>query len=237
MLAHSLKLVLPRITAPAARNFCATIESFGGLDPTSASDPAVVIMRSTVAMLSLINTGIPCRGPLGPFVLRSRSRSSAMETASGFISIIAFTVRLSMSSMRAVYFSTSDLAVNLPDFIPSCNSEMVISSRSNGFTSAAEDSAAREISRAELNAGRKATVAEATRVVCRNPRRDEPELERMSVQWRSRLNAGRLFKHECPQEFTIPARQRTIKPSKRPISTDKKFVRFTRRILTTVATG
>src|SRR5436309_960246 len=134
------------------------------------------------------------------------ARFSAMETASGFISIIAFTVRLSMSSMRAVYFSTSDLAVNLPDFIPSCNSEMVISSRSNGFTSAAEDSAAREISRAELNAGRKATAAEAIRVVCRNPRRDEPELERMSVQWRSRLNAGRLFKHECPQEFTIPAR-------------------------------
>src|SRR5208283_1468369 len=55
MLAHSLKLVLPRITAPAARSFCATNESLGHFAPTSASDPAVVIMRSAVEMLSLIS--------------------------------------------------------------------------------------------------------------------------------------------------------------------------------------
>ena len=183
MLAHSLKFVLPRMTAPAARSFCATIESFGGLEPTSASDPAVVIMRSAVAMLSLIRMGMPCNGPLGPLPLRSRSRSSAMEAASGFISMMAFTVRLSMSSMRAVYFSTRDFAVNLPDFIPSCSSGMVISSSSNGLTSGAEDSATRETSRAELNAGRKATAADAVRVSCRNPRRDEPDLdEGISVQ-------------------------------------------------------
>src|SRR5664279_61505 len=53
MFAHSLRLVLPRITAPAARNLCATKESFCGFEPTSASDPAVVIMRSVVSMLSL----------------------------------------------------------------------------------------------------------------------------------------------------------------------------------------
>src|SRR4030081_1498531 len=57
MLAHSLRLVFPRMTAPAARSFCATKESFGGLEPTRASEPAVVIMRSAVSMLSLISTG------------------------------------------------------------------------------------------------------------------------------------------------------------------------------------
>src|SRR6266480_2025185 len=45
-LAHSLRLVLPRITAPASRSFCATKESRGGIEPASASDPAVVVMRS-----------------------------------------------------------------------------------------------------------------------------------------------------------------------------------------------
>jgi hypothetical protein len=49
--------------------------------------------------------------------------------------------------------------------------------------SAAGDLLGREVSRAELNAGRNATAAEAVRVCFRNPRRDEPELEeRMSIQ-------------------------------------------------------
>src|SRR6266487_4357140 len=52
-LAHSLKLVFPRITAPAARSRSTTTASRGGAVPTSASDPAVVIIRSAVAMLSL----------------------------------------------------------------------------------------------------------------------------------------------------------------------------------------
>src|ERR1039457_6067356 len=71
MLAHSLRLVLPRRTAPAWRNCWATKESRAGRDPTSASDPAVVNMRSAVSMLSLMKTGIPCSGPRGPFSLRS----------------------------------------------------------------------------------------------------------------------------------------------------------------------
>src|SRR5262249_13465032 len=71
MFAHSLRLVFPSITAPAARSFAATNESFGGFEPTSASGPAVVIMRSAVAMLSLIRTGIPWSGPRGPLALRS----------------------------------------------------------------------------------------------------------------------------------------------------------------------
>src|ERR1700690_3212070 len=81
MLAHSLRLVLPRITTPASRSFCATKESFAGCEPTKASEPAVVCMRSAVSILSLINTGIPCSGPRAPLALRSLSRLSAMARA------------------------------------------------------------------------------------------------------------------------------------------------------------
>src|SRR6266498_5378079 len=42
--AHSLRFVLPRITAPAARRRSATNESRGGMDPASASEPAVVVI-------------------------------------------------------------------------------------------------------------------------------------------------------------------------------------------------
>src|SRR5438552_18844428 len=44
--AHSLKFVLPRITAPACRSRAATNESRGGLPAASASDPALVIILS-----------------------------------------------------------------------------------------------------------------------------------------------------------------------------------------------
>src|SRR5215472_1344637 len=144
MFAHSLRLVLPRITAPDARSFAATNESFGGLEPTSASDPAVVIMRSAVSMLSLIRTGMPCIGPRAPLALRSGSSSITALTAGPCLSI---------SLILAVYLSTSERAVNLPEFMPSCNSVMVISSSSKGFTSATTDAAGLEISRAAPSAG------------------------------------------------------------------------------------
>src|SRR4029077_13794427 len=52
--AHSDKFVLPRMTAPPARRFAATVEScFAGV-PKSANDPAVVCILSPVSMLSLI---------------------------------------------------------------------------------------------------------------------------------------------------------------------------------------
>src|SRR5262245_19340884 len=57
-LAHSLRLVLPRMTAPAWRSLSATKESCGGMEPKRASDPAVVIIRSWVSMLSLSSTGM-----------------------------------------------------------------------------------------------------------------------------------------------------------------------------------
>src|SRR5204863_1485026 len=44
--AHSLRLVFPRRTAPAARSLRATSASRGGMEPTKASDPAVVVIRS-----------------------------------------------------------------------------------------------------------------------------------------------------------------------------------------------
>ena len=36
---------------------------WAAMEPTRASEPAVVIMRSAVSMLSLISTGMPCSGP------------------------------------------------------------------------------------------------------------------------------------------------------------------------------
>src|SRR5438132_6697109 len=51
-LAHSLRFVLPRIRAPACRSRLATNESCGAIEPTSASEPAVVIIRSWVSILS-----------------------------------------------------------------------------------------------------------------------------------------------------------------------------------------
>ena len=81
--AHSLRLVFPRITAPAARRRSTTNASRAAIDPSSASDPAVVIIRSAVSMLSLIRMGMPCSGPRGPLALRSASSASAIAPASG----------------------------------------------------------------------------------------------------------------------------------------------------------
>src|SRR3989442_9784569 len=91
-LAHSLRVVLPRMTAPAARRLAATDESFRGAVPTKASDPAAVCMPSWVSMLSLSKTGMPCNGPRACPDCRSASRAWAMVLASGFNSITEFTV-------------------------------------------------------------------------------------------------------------------------------------------------
>src|SRR5712664_1461630 len=61
--AHSERFVLPRITAPPVRNFEAIVESCCGGCPKSAKEPAVVCILSPVSMLSLISTGMPCKGP------------------------------------------------------------------------------------------------------------------------------------------------------------------------------
>jgi hypothetical protein len=85
--AHSLRFVLPRITAPAARSRSTMKLSRAAIDPSRASDPAVVIIRSAVSMLSLISTGIPCSGPRIRPARRSASRASATVSASGLSSI------------------------------------------------------------------------------------------------------------------------------------------------------
>src|SRR5437763_16963142 len=46
ILAHSLRFVLPSRTAPAVRSFFTKNASCAGLAPTSASEPAVVLIRS-----------------------------------------------------------------------------------------------------------------------------------------------------------------------------------------------
>src|SRR6266700_1055543 len=51
-LAHSERLVLPRITAPPARRFAATVESCRAGLPNNANEPAVVCILSCVSMLS-----------------------------------------------------------------------------------------------------------------------------------------------------------------------------------------
>src|SRR5207302_6859955 len=89
--AHSLRLVLPRMTAPAARSLAATVASWSGAVPTKANEPAVVCIRSAVSMLSLSKTAFPCIGPRGPRALRSASRAPAIASASGLISRIELT--------------------------------------------------------------------------------------------------------------------------------------------------
>ena len=109
--AHSLRFVLPRMTAPASRRRCATCESRCAMESASASEPAVVCIRSAVSMLSLIRIGMPCIGPRGPLNLRSASRASAIESASGFNSMMLLIAGpfLSIASIRARYASTSAL--------------------------------------------------------------------------------------------------------------------------------
>jgi len=101
--AHSLRLVLPRMMAPASRSFFAMKASCGGIEPSSAYDPAVVVMRSCVSMLSLMRTGIPCIGPRVPRDFLSSSSDFAIAIASGLISRTARSAGplRSMSSMRS----------------------------------------------------------------------------------------------------------------------------------------
>src|SRR6185369_5267974 len=69
--AHSLRLVLPRSTAPASRSRAAMKASRGTGTPARAREPAVVCILSAVAMLSFTRMGRPWSGPRGPLALRS----------------------------------------------------------------------------------------------------------------------------------------------------------------------
>src|SRR5437763_9469110 len=98
--AHSERLVFPRMTAPPARKFAATVESLGAGAPNRANDPAVVCIRSPVSMLSFTSTGMPWSGPSTFPWPRSLSAFCAMETASGFSSMTALTPGPFWSSFR-----------------------------------------------------------------------------------------------------------------------------------------
>ena len=100
--ANSVVTVFAKITAPAARSRATTAESRAATIPSSASEPAVVGIRSAVARLSFTTTGMPCSGPRSLPALRSRSRSAAIDTASGLVSISACNLGpwRSLASMR-----------------------------------------------------------------------------------------------------------------------------------------
>jgi hypothetical protein len=81
--AHSLRFVLPRMTTPASRNLLTIGASWLAKWPSSASEPAVVIMRSPVSMLSLTSSGMPWSGPRDLPARSSRSSDSAMSAPRG----------------------------------------------------------------------------------------------------------------------------------------------------------
>src|SRR4030095_6976899 len=60
--AHSCRLVLPRIMAPASFSLVTTVASKSGIQFSSTFDPAVVL-TPCVAMLSLMENGIPWSAP------------------------------------------------------------------------------------------------------------------------------------------------------------------------------
>src|SRR5262245_31886093 len=96
-LAHSDRLALPMMIAPAAFNFAAMNASEGVL-PASAQEPAVVGMP-VVSTLSLTMIGIPSSGRLSP-LRRAASAASASAWAVGLTVITAFSVGLSWRMRR-----------------------------------------------------------------------------------------------------------------------------------------
>src|SRR4029453_6648443 len=96
-LAHSDRLALPRMNAPAAFSFCAMNASPGVL-PASAQEPAVVGIP-VVLTLSLTMIGIPSSGRWSP-LRRALSAASASAWAVGLTVITALSVGLSWRMRR-----------------------------------------------------------------------------------------------------------------------------------------
>src|SRR4051812_27053691 len=87
MLAHSDKLVLPTMTAPAARSRATRGASRLVTFWARARLPAVVGSGPRLSILSLISTGIPNSGPRAP----ARSSAFACSIAVGSVAITALT--------------------------------------------------------------------------------------------------------------------------------------------------
>src|ERR671915_1577450 len=96
-LAHSDRLALPMMIAPAAFRRAAMNASSGVL-PASAQEPAVVGIP-VVLMLSLTMIGIPSSGRSSPF-LRARSAARASARAVGLTVITVLSVGLSWRMRR-----------------------------------------------------------------------------------------------------------------------------------------
>ncbi len=92
-------LVLPRITAPAARIRATTGESVSGIRSTppvllySSRQPAVV-GKPTMSIGSLTTTGTPASGPSASPAARRRSIARASSSAAGLRKQIALYVSL-----------------------------------------------------------------------------------------------------------------------------------------------
>ena len=95
MLAHSERLALPRITAPAARS-PATRNASPDSAPARAGEPAAAGSPAT-AMLSLISTGMPSSGPRAAPLARAASLAAASAAAFGLTEITACRLGLSRS--------------------------------------------------------------------------------------------------------------------------------------------
>src|SRR5262245_19359238 len=79
-IAHSSRLVLPRITTPAARSRLTTVESYGGRQPWRILDPQLVGTFRWVNT-SLSASGTPASGPSGSPAARAASTARAAAMA------------------------------------------------------------------------------------------------------------------------------------------------------------
>jgi len=120
-LAHSERLVLPRITAPLSRSRATTVASRLGSQSRRAWLPALVA-SPRVAMLSLISTGTPCSGPRTSPRARSRSRCRAISSARGFRRSTLFSPSTSNSRMRARLWRINVSAPSSPAAMRACSS-------------------------------------------------------------------------------------------------------------------
>ncbi len=118
--AHSERLVLPMITAPASRRRFTMNASTAGRFSASAIDPAEFTMPA-MSTLSLMSTGMPCIAPRTLPAFRSASSACASAIALGFSSITESS-RCPPSStlaMRSRYACVSASDVTAPDAIRS----------------------------------------------------------------------------------------------------------------------
>src|SRR5260370_8242584 len=90
--AHSLRVVLPRITAPAARRLAAAGASCAAGAPTRPSDPAAVCILSPVPILSLSKMRTPFNAPRTRPPRRPSSRPIAILFSSRFTPSTALTI-------------------------------------------------------------------------------------------------------------------------------------------------